>query len=111
MPIAAQSIHEGKNEPITLICGPKVPLSSRRRARGRGFARREREGRRRLEQLDLRVQFDEPSTTQLASGGEEVGQCAQPGPIRSEGILVRLLRSLDERGRDVETPEGQLDVG
>src|SRR5215510_11278193 len=60
------------------------PLSSRRRARVRGFARREREGRRRLEQLDPRVQLDEPCTTQLASGGEEVGQCAQPDPIRPE---------------------------
>jgi hypothetical protein len=27
MPIAAHSIHDGKNEPMTLICGPIIYLS------------------------------------------------------------------------------------
>src|SRR6266404_2157350 len=48
------------------------PLSIRRRAGVPGLAHREREGRRRLQQLDLRVELDEPCTTQLAAGGEQV---------------------------------------
>ena len=34
-----------------------------------------------------------------------------PTPIRLERILVRLLRGVHQRGRDVEAPERELDVG
>src|SRR3989442_835652 len=86
-------------------------LPTRRGAGVRDVAHREREGRRRLQQLDLRVELDEPCTTQLTAGGEQVGQRAQPHAIRLERILVRLLRGLHQGGRDVEAPERQFDVG
>src|SRR2546427_8432263 len=72
MPIPAQSIHDGKKEPTTLICGPKVLPLPIRVASVWGFAGREREGSRRLQELNLRIELDESCTTQLASGGEEV---------------------------------------
>src|SRR5262245_35264286 len=97
MPMAAQSIHEGKNEPITLICGPKAFfLSLRSRAGVRALARGEREGRRGLQQLDLCIELDEPRPAELAPGGEEVGERAEPETIGSERILVRELRCLDQ---------------
>src|SRR5206468_1915619 len=81
-PIAAQSIHEGKNEPITLICGPMAsPLS----IRSRTVTGAERQRRRGLQELDLCVQLHESGTTQLAAGGEEIGE----GP---ESLTVRRHR-------------------
>src|SRR5262249_14091138 len=112
MPIAAQSIHEGKNDPMTLICGPTASLLSlRRRAGVRALPRGEREGRRGVQQLDLRIELDEARTTELAPGGEEVGERAEAQTIGSERILVRELRCLDQSRGDVEAAEGKLDVG
>src|SRR5215470_9643853 len=82
MPIAAQSIHEGKKEPMTLICGPTVsPLSIRHRAGVGRVACCERQGRRGLQQLHLRVELAEPRATQLAAGGEQVGERTEPYTI------------------------------
>src|SRR5262249_45842196 len=112
MPIAAQSIHEGKNDPMTLICGPTASLLSlRRRADVRALARGEREGRRGLQQLDLRIELDEARPAQLAPGGEELGERAEPQTIGSERILVRELRCLDQGRGAVEGRGGKLDVG
>src|SRR5206468_9069455 len=98
MPIAAQSIHDGKNEPMTLICGPTVFPLSVRRVGVRDLARCEREGRRRLQQLNLRVELHESRTTQLTPGGEQVGQRAEPHTVRLQRVLVRLLRGIQQRG-------------
>src|SRR5215510_13813016 len=103
MPIAAQSIHEGKNDPMTLICGPTASLLSlRRRAGVRALPRGECEGRRGLQQLDLRIELDEARPAQLAPGGEELGERAEPHTIRLERIFVRLLRGVHQCGGDVE---------
>src|SRR2546427_285731 len=84
----AQSIHDGKNEPMTLICGPTVFPLSVRCVGVRDLACCEREGRRRLQQLNLRVELHESRATQLAPGGEKVGQRAQPHTIRLQRVLV-----------------------
>src|SRR5215470_2840973 len=90
MPIAAQSIHDGKNEPMTLICGPTgFPLSIRHLG-VRDLARCEREGRRGLQQLDLRVELHESRATQLAPSREKVGERAEPHTVRLQRIFVRL---------------------
>src|SRR2546428_8592656 len=59
------------------------PLSIRRGARVRGLARREREGRRRRQQLDLRVELDEPRPTQLTAGGAKVREPAHRPPHKT----------------------------
>src|SRR5438067_6733404 len=105
-PIAAQSIHEGKNEPITLICGPMAsPLS----IRSRTVTGAERQRRRGLQELDLRVQLHEPGTTQLAAGAEEIGEGPESLTVRRQRVVVRLLRRLQQGGSDVEAPVRELD--
>src|SRR5262249_7319213 len=100
MPMAAHSIHEGKNEPTMLICGPKdSPLPTRRRPGVGGFAGRERQGGRRLQQLHFRVELDEPGTAQLAAGREAGGGGRKSYPIPLGGILLPMLLSIDQRLR------------
>src|SRR5262249_59534871 len=89
IPIAAQSIQEGKNEPITLICGPMASCLS---IRNRSLARAECQRRRRLQELDLRVELHEPRTAELSARGEELGERAEPHTIGRQRVIVRLLR-------------------
>src|SRR5256886_16362136 len=81
------------------------PLSIRRDAGVRDLARCEREGRRGLQQLNLRVELYESRATQLAPGDEKVAERAEPHTVRLQRVLVRLLRGIQQRGRDVEASE------
>src|SRR5438094_8468894 len=88
-PIAAQSIHEGKNEPITLICGP---IASTLSIRSRTVTGAERQRRRGLKELDLCVQLHESGTPQLEAGCEDTGECREYLTVRRCRVEVRLVR-------------------
>src|SRR5262249_11511672 len=66
-------------------------LTVRSGAGVRDLARGEREGRRRLQQLNSRVELDEARATQLAARHEQIGERTEPQAIRPERILVREL--------------------
>src|SRR5262247_2535652 len=110
IPMSAHNIQDGKNEPMTLIWGP---ISSPDLAGGllvRRLAGTECQRGRRIEQLELRVELDEPRTAELATRGQEIGERFESVTIGLQDRLVGFLGRLQERAGHVEPAHREAHV-